>query len=88
LPSSPHCAPTMTVAGTGNQSARSPGVSPSADEGKDGVMDDKRAPDPFRPGEIPEGRPYMKAGRPGTAVLVVALIVFAAVALIIWAVAR
>ena len=51
-------------------------------------MDDKRAPDPFRPGEIPEGRPYQKAGRPGTAVLVVALIVFAALALIVWAIAR
>jgi hypothetical protein len=51
-------------------------------------MDDKRAPDPFRPGEIPEGRPYQKAGRPGTAVLVVGLIVLAALALIVWAIAR
>jgi hypothetical protein len=51
-------------------------------------MDDRRAPDPFRPGEIPEGRPYQKAGRPGTAVLIVALIVVAALALILWGIAR
>jgi hypothetical protein len=51
-------------------------------------MEDKRAPDPFRPGEVPEGRPYAKAGRPGTAVLVVAVIVLAAIALLVWAAAR
>ena len=49
-------------------------------------MDEKRAPDPFRPGEIPEGKPYAKAGRPGAAVLVVAVIVIAALALVVWAV--
>jgi len=51
-------------------------------------MQDKRAPDPFRPGEIGGGKPYAKAGRPGTAVLVVAVIVFVALALIVWALAR
>ena len=51
-------------------------------------MEEKRAPDPFRPGEIPEGEPYEKAGRPASAVLVVGLIVIVALALIVWAVAR
>jgi hypothetical protein len=51
-------------------------------------VDDKRAPDPFRPGEIPEGRPHETVGRPVTAVLVVGLIVIVALALIIWAVVR
>jgi hypothetical protein len=51
-------------------------------------MEAKRAPDPFRPGEIPEARPYEKAGRPGTAVLVVAVIVIVALALVLWAVLR
>jgi hypothetical protein len=51
-------------------------------------MDEKRAPDPFRPGEIPEGTPYEKVGRPGAAVFVVALIVLLSLALIVWAIAR
>jgi hypothetical protein len=48
-------------------------------------MEGQRAPDPHRPGEIPEGRPYEKIGRPGTAVLVVAVIVLVVVALVIYA---
>ena len=48
-------------------------------------MEAKRAPDPFRPGEVPRGKTFAKIGRPGTAVLVVALIVVAALALMIWA---
>ena len=51
-------------------------------------MEAKRAPDPFRPGEIPEGEPHEKVGRPGTAVLVVGLIVAAAAAFIVWALLR
>lgn len=51
-------------------------------------MDEKRAPDPFRPGEIPEGEPAGKVGRPVTAVLGVALITGLAVALIVWALVR
>jgi hypothetical protein len=51
-------------------------------------MNDKRAPDPFRPGEIPDGTPYQKVGRPGVAVLVVGLIVLVALAMIVWATAR
>ena len=42
----------------------------------------------MRPGEIPEGRPYAKIGRPGTAVLVVGLIVLVVVVLVAWALAR
>ncbi|HEX9351242.1 MAG TPA: hypothetical protein VF877_08225 [Gaiellaceae bacterium] len=48
-------------------------------------MEEKRAPDPFRPGDIPEGEPFAKAGRPGAAVLVVVLIVAALIGLIVWA---
>jgi hypothetical protein len=48
----------------------------------------KRAPDPFRPGEIPEGEPFAKAGRPGAAVVVVLLIVAVAIAALVWALAR
>ena len=48
-------------------------------------MDEKRAPDPFRPAEVPEGRPYARAGRPGMAVLVVGLIVAVALGLIVYA---
>ena len=51
-------------------------------------MDAKRAPDPFRPGEVSEGRPYDKVGRPITAVLVVALIVLVALAFVVWALAK
>jgi hypothetical protein len=51
-------------------------------------VDEKRAPDPFRPAEIPEGRPFAKAGRPGTAVLVVGLIVALAAALVVYALLR
>jgi hypothetical protein len=48
----------------------------------------KRAPDPFRPGEIPEGRPHEKVGRPGAAALFVGLIVLVAAAFVVWAVLR
>jgi hypothetical protein len=48
----------------------------------------KRAPDPFRPGEIPEGEPFAKAGRPGAAVVVVLLIAAVAIAALVWALAR
>ena len=48
----------------------------------------KRAPDPFRPGEIPEGEPFAEVGRPGAAVAVVMVIVAVAVAAIVWALVR
>jgi hypothetical protein len=48
----------------------------------------KRAPDPFRPGEIPEGEPFEKAGRPGAAVVVVMLIVAVAVVALVYAMVR
>jgi hypothetical protein len=51
-------------------------------------VEEKRAPDPFRPGSIDEGRPYAKAGRPITPVLVVTLIVVVALALVLYAVLR
>ena len=51
-------------------------------------MEAKRAPDPFRPGEIPEGKPHETVGRPSTAVLVVGLIVLVAAAFIVWALLR
>jgi hypothetical protein len=46
------------------------------------VVDDepRRAPDPFRPGEVPEGRPFAKVGRPLTPVLLVLAIVVIALA--------
>jgi hypothetical protein len=52
------------------------------------TVEEKRAPDPMRPGAIPEGEPYAKVGRPGTAVLAVALVVAAAVGLIVYALLR
>jgi hypothetical protein len=48
----------------------------------------KRAPDPFRPGDIPEGEPFAKAGRPSVAVAVVILIVAVAVVALIYAMLR
>ena len=48
----------------------------------------KRAPDPFRPGEVPEGEPFAKVGRPGSAVVIVLLIVAVAIAAMVWALAR
>jgi hypothetical protein len=51
-------------------------------------VEEKRAPDPLRPGEIPEGEPYANVGRPATAMLVVVLIVLVAVGLIVWALVR
>lgn len=51
-------------------------------------MDEKRPPDPMRPGEIPEGEPYAKVGRPGTAALVVGIVVGLALALIVYALFR
>ena len=44
----------------------------------------ERPPDPFRPGEVPEGKPYAKIGRPGFAAAVALLVVAAIVALIIY----
>jgi hypothetical protein len=48
----------------------------------------KRAPDPFRPGEVPEGEPFQKVGRPGSAVVIVLLIVSVAIAALIYAMVR
>jgi hypothetical protein len=48
----------------------------------------RRAPDPFRPGEVPEGESFAKAGRPATAMLVVAAIVIAVVVVLVIALAR
>ena len=48
----------------------------------------KRAPDPFRPGEIPEAEAFEKAGRPGAAVVIVLLIVSVAVVALIYAMLR
>ena len=48
----------------------------------------ERAPDPFRPGEVPEGKPYAKVGRPGFAVAVAVLVIAAVVALILVAILR
>jgi hypothetical protein len=52
------------------------------------VAGSKRAPDPFRPGEIPEGEPFAKAGRPGAAVVIVLLIVAVAIAALVYALVR
>ena len=51
-------------------------------------MEEKRPPDPMRPGEIPDTPPGETIGRPSTAVLVVALIVAVAIAFIVWALIR
>jgi hypothetical protein len=51
-------------------------------------VQEKRAPDPFRPGTIPDGQAYEKAGRPATAVFVVGLVVIVALAFIVWAIVR
>jgi hypothetical protein len=48
----------------------------------------RRAPDPFRPAEVPEGRPFGKAGRPVTPMLVVGAIVLVVLAIVLIAVAR
>ena len=48
----------------------------------------ERAPDPFRPGEVTEGKPYAKVGRPGFAVAVAVLVIAAVVALILVAILR
>ena len=48
----------------------------------------KRAPDPFRPGEVPEGKPAGKLGRPSVAALVMAAIVVLAIVIVVIAVAR
>ena len=44
----------------------------------------ERPPDPLRPGEIPEGRPFTPFGRPGVAVAVTLLVIAAIVAVILW----
>jgi hypothetical protein len=75
----------MTVAGTRNQSARRAPLAAGRNWGDLENVEDKRAPDPFRPGDIPKGKPFAKAGRPGTAVLVVVLIVAVLIGLIVWA---
>jgi hypothetical protein len=51
-------------------------------------VEERRAPDPHRPGEIPDGRRYAKAGRPGTAVLVVSVVVLLAVAFVVYGLLR
>jgi hypothetical protein len=48
----------------------------------------RRAPDPFRPGEVPEGKPFAKAGRPITPMLVVAAIAAVVAALLLFALVR
>jgi hypothetical protein len=62
----------------------------AADAGTGDVVDDepRRAPDPFRPGEVPEGRPFAKVGRPLTPVLVVGAIVLLVLAIVVIALAR
>ncbi len=37
----------------------------------------QRAPDPFRPGSVPEGEPHGKLGRPAAALAAVLLVVIA-----------
>jgi hypothetical protein len=49
---------------------------------------EKRAPDPFRPGEIPAGRPYAKAGSTGNRSAVVALIVLVALTPVVYALVK
>ena len=51
-------------------------------------MSSKRAPDPFRPGEVEEGKPAGLLGRPAFAALVVAAIVVVAVVIVVVALAR
>ncbi len=51
-------------------------------------MEAKRAPDPFRPGKVPEGRTHEKIGRPSAAVFVVGLILLVALAFIVYAVVK
>jgi len=48
----------------------------------------ERPPDPFRPAEVPAGRPHAKIGRPGIAAAAVLLVVAAIVALVLFAVLR
>jgi hypothetical protein len=48
----------------------------------------RRAPDPFRPGDVPEGEPFGKAGRPATPTLVVAAIAVLVVAIVVFALVR
>jgi hypothetical protein len=43
----------------------------------------ERPPDPFRPREIPRGRPFAVLGRPGFAVAIMVLVVGAIVAVIL-----
>ena len=51
-------------------------------------MSSKRAPDPFRPGEVDEGRPAGILGRPAFAAVVIGAIVLIAVVIVIVALAR
>jgi hypothetical protein len=48
----------------------------------------ERPPDPFRPGEVPEGTPYAKIGRPSIAAAAALLVLAAVVALVLFAVLR
>ena len=48
----------------------------------------RRAPDPFRPGGVPEGEPFAKAGRPAAPMLVIGAIVLLVLALVLIALAR
>jgi hypothetical protein len=50
--------------------------------------DEKRATDPFCPGDIPEDEPFTKAGRSRTAVLAVGLVVAPVAGLAAWAILR
>jgi hypothetical protein len=77
---SPSRAALITLDAIGGLVALQPGI--------DRSMASKRAPDPFRPGHVPEGRHFAKVGRPGTAVLVVWLIVAVGVAVIVYGLVR
>ena len=48
----------------------------------------ERPPDPFRPSEVPEGRPAGILGRPAAALAVTLLVVAAVVALIVYVIVR
>jgi len=51
-------------------------------------QESRRAPDPFRPAEVPAGRPFAKAGRPMTPMLVIGAIVLVVLAIVLIALVR
>ncbi|MFL5929702.1 MAG: hypothetical protein ACJ75P_00455 [Gaiellaceae bacterium] len=51
-------------------------------------QESRRAPDPFRPAEVPEGRPFAKVGRPVTPMLVIGAIVLVVLAIVLIALVR